>query len=383
MHSLHRTGTRIFRLFGIDVNIHISWWFIFIFLAWSLATAYFPQAYPNQTTALYWMMGIIAALFLFASVLLHEFSHSLVARARNIKVESITLFFFGGVAGIEREDLKPSHEFQMAIAGPLFSLVLSGFFFLLFRFTPPGVIQAITQYLYQLNFVLALFNLVPAFPLDGGRAFRAILHAYYHDILKATRIASAGGKLFAVILIVLGIFGMTTGAGNGLWFILLGVFLYFIAKVSYEQIVIKETLSTVPVLSLLQKQKPLPASMKFKDFIAVYGSKDQEVYIVQGTHFQGLFDFKQARTISPAMHDVLTLQQVSVPLSQMRCVAKNDSAYTVFRRCTEQNLDNIPVVEKGKILGVVSQRAVLRHLAWSGLGKTEKEKNIKRIKKNK
>ena len=382
MHHLHRTGTRIFRLFGIDVNLHISWWFIFIFLAWSLATAYFPQAYPNQTTTLYWAMGIIAALFLFASVLLHELSHSLVARARNIKVESITLFFFGGVAGIEREDLKPSHEFQMAIAGPLFSLVLSAVFFVLFRLTPPGVIQTITQYLYQLNFILALFNLVPAFPLDGGRAFRAILYAYYHDILKATRIASMGGKLFAIILIVLGIFGMTTGAGNGLWFIFLGVFLYFIAKVSYDQIVIKETLSTIPVLSLLQTQKPLPAFMKFKDFVALYGNKDQEAYIVEGPHFQGLLDFKQVRAFSPTIHDMLTLQQVSMPLSQIKCLAKNDSAYTVFRRCTEQNLDILPVVEKGKIIGIVSQRAVLRRLAWSNSG-TMKKKAVQKTKKNK
>ncbi len=373
MHSLQKSGTRIFRLFGIDVNLHFSWWFIFILLAWSLSTAYFPQMYPGQTVGMYWLMGIIASLFLFASVILHELSHSLVARAKNIKVESITLFFFGGVAGIEREDLKPSHEFQMAVAGPLFSLVLSGIFFVFFRILSGGAVHVILQYLYELNFILALFNLVPAFPLDGGRAFRAILYAYYHDILKATRIASAGGKVFAVVLIVLGIIGMTSGLGNGLWFILLGIFLYFIAKVSYEQIVVKETLSIISVSSMMQTQKPLPASMALKDFLKKYGNSDRDAYLVEGIHFQGLLDLTHVSSVHPSLRKVSTLQQVAVPLTEIKSVHKADSAYTVFRRCTEQNVDALPVVDRGKIIGLVFQRAVLRRLAWLNTQKGTKK----------
>ncbi len=119
-------STKIFTIFGIDIKLHFSWWIVVVLLAWILSTSFFPQFFPDQTTKTYWTMGIIASLLLFVSVLLHELSHSLVAKARNIRVESITLFFFGGVAGITKEKMKPSSEFLMAIAGPIFSLLLLG-----------------------------------------------------------------------------------------------------------------------------------------------------------------------------------------------------------------------------------------------------------------
>src|SRR3990167_1069198 len=221
-----RGTTRLFRLFGIDVQLHFSWWFVFALLAWILSSSFFPQYFPDLENKTYWAMGIISVLLLFVSVLLHELSHSLVAKAKKIKVESITLFFFGGVASIDDEDLKPSTEFLMSIAGPLFSLFLSVIFYLIYSLNGNIFWTAITFYLYQLNLILAIFNLVPGYPLDGGRAFRAILHAYYRDIKKATRIAVLGGRAFAVFLILFGIISITGGSG-GLWFILLGGFLYY------------------------------------------------------------------------------------------------------------------------------------------------------------
>src|SRR3989344_6139528 len=171
-------STKIARLFGINIYLHYSWWIIFVLLAWSLATQYFPQFYPEFSPKTNWSIGILSALLLFVSVLLHELSHSLVARIYKIKVDSITLFFFGGVAGIDREDLKPRSEFFMAIAGPLFSFLLAGLFYLLYRLDGNSLLTAVSAYLYQLNLVLGLFNLVPGFPLDGGRAFRALLYGY-------------------------------------------------------------------------------------------------------------------------------------------------------------------------------------------------------------
>src|SRR3990167_1085865 len=200
--------TTIFRVSGIEVRIHYSWWIIFVLLSWSLATAFFPLHFPGLTKIEYGGMGIISALLLFCSVLLHELSHSLVAKAKKIQVKSITLFFFGGVAGITKEDMKPSSEFQMAIAGPLFSLLLGTVFYFIYKLDVNGFWTAITFYLYQLNFTLGIFNLIPGFPLDGGRAFRAILYAYFKDLTKATRIAAGVGKLFAVVLIMLGIVGL-------------------------------------------------------------------------------------------------------------------------------------------------------------------------------
>ncbi len=364
-HLLHKSS-RLFRIFGIDIKLHFSWYFIALLIAWSLSSAFFPQILPGKTTATYWIMGIVAALLLFISVLLHELSHSLVAKAKNIGVESITLFFFGGVAGITKEEMKPADEFQMAIAGPLFSLVLSGVFYLIHALNGIDVVAAITQYLYELNFILAIFNLVPGFPLDGGRAFRAILYWHYKDLKKATYIASKGGKFFAGVLIVLGIFGLFSGTGPGLWFILLGGFLYFIAGVSYEQVVIKETLGKIPLTELFisaAKVKVLSPELKLTVLLRTPAFQDEDFFIVKrGKIVWGLLDMQRLDKIAPEV----TVQHIAIPFSQLKAVTKADNAYTAFRLLGEQNVEALPVLEKekGKLLGLVSKRRIMRRLVW-------------------
>ncbi len=363
MKKLQSQGT-IFRLFGIDIRLHFSWYFIAIFISWSLAAGFFPSILPGKTIGIYWFMGIIAALLLFASVLLHELSHSLVAKAKNIKVESITLFFFGGVAGIGDEDMKPSTEFLMAIAGPLFSLLLSGVFFLIHSWNGNEIVGAITLYLYQLNFMLALFNLVPGFPLDGGRAFRAILYWHYDDVKKATRIAVMGGKFFAGVLMILGLLSLLAGQA-GLWFMLLGGFLYFIAGVSYEQVVVRETLRPILVVELLSRKIPIVRpEIKFIQFKKKYQASDQEVFLVKGKNFAGLLDFHRLEKIPLAMQEMVTVQQLALSLSEIKSLSPRDTAYTAFTRFGEQNLASLPVMEKGKLLGVVTRRKVMYRLAW-------------------
>lgn len=352
---------KIFRIFGIDIRIHFSWWFIFILLAWSLSTGLFPQSLPGMTASTYWIMGVLSALLLFISVLLHELSHSLIAKIKKIKVESITLFFFGGVAGIESDDMAPGAEFMMAIAGPLFSLLLAALFYILHLQTGNSIILAMTQYLYQINFILAIFNLVPGFPLDGGRAFRALLYAYYHDLKKATQIAAAGGKVVAGLLVALGLLGFITGAGNGLWFILLGGFLYFLAGMSYEQVVIKEALSQVLVKDIMRTKFPIvDPNTKVEQLFQKYSSGEEDVLVVKGKKFTGLLEFKTLGNISP---DV-SLQQISRPLGQLKCLHFQDTAYTAFRQLAEQNIDMLPVLAQGKICGVVTKNAVLHRLIW-------------------
>ena len=271
---------KLFSIFGIDVQLHFSWWFVFAFLTWSLSTSFFPHYFPGFDTQWYWVMGMVSVVLLFVSVLLHELSHSLVARYHQIKVENITLFFFGGVASINDEDMKPGSEFLMAIAGPLFSLVLAGFFFLIHKFNGNPFWTAITFYLYQLNFVLGLFNLVPGYPLDGGRAFRAVLYRYYKDLKKATRIAVLGGRFFALFLIFVGVMSMFSSSGGGLWFIFLGGFLYFIAGVSYEQVLLKDALNQIPIMGLLTKDYvTLEPSTRFSAFLEEYLDNDQDIFL--------------------------------------------------------------------------------------------------------
>ncbi|NQV91392.1 site-2 protease family protein [Candidatus Woesearchaeota archaeon] len=352
---------KVLRLFGIDIQLHYSWWFIFLLLTWSLATAYFPEFYKDASTTTYWLMGLSAAFLLFLSVLLHELSHALVARAKNIKVESITLFFFGGVAGITKEDMKPSSEFLMAIAGPLFSLLLGVIFFLIHTFNGNGIVSAITLYLYQLNFILAAFNLVPGYPLDGGRAFRAILYAYYKDLRKATKIASTVGKIFAAFLIIMGVIGIFSNQGGGLWFILIGGFLYFIAGVSYQQVLVRQILSKIKVSKLMNKKfKTLSPSMKLEAFIK--SNPEEETYIVQGKGFKGLLNLESLQSLPITLKEVVTLEQISRPFSQIKTLSPKETAYTAFRKIALQQLSAIPVVEKGKVVGIVTSKAIQNQL---------------------
>jgi Zn-dependent protease len=354
---------KLFRIFNIDVQIHYSWWFIFVLLAWSLASSYFPLYFPEQDPRWYWVAAIISALLLFFSVLLHELSHSLVAKAKNIKVESITLFFFGGVAGITDEDMKPSSEFQMAVAGPLFSLILGAIFYLIHKTNGNGMVEAITFYLYQLNFILAIFNLVPAFPLDGGRAFRAILYGHYKDLKKATRIAANGGKIFAAILIGLGLFSVLTGQGGGLWFVLIGGFLYFIAGMSYNQVVIREVLNAIPAKELISKEKPLLPTMKFSEFLSKYQNKGKTTYIVQDAKFSGILDVDRVATLKKISTNI-TLGNISLPIHQIKTIQSNDTAYKAYKLVHEQNLAMLPIVHNNKVIGVIKQEALAIRLNW-------------------
>jgi Zn-dependent protease len=186
---------RLFRIFGIDIGIHFTWIFIFVFFSWSLADLYFPEAYPGWSTAMYWIIGIVGSLMIFVSVLLHELAHSLVARRRGMTVNSITLFILGGVSNLEDEPNKPSSEFAMAIVGPATSFVLALIFFGL-SFIPQdanGPAAALLAYLALINGLLGAFNLIPGFPLDGGRVLRSIIWGSTGNLQKATNIAGIIG----------------------------------------------------------------------------------------------------------------------------------------------------------------------------------------------
>ncbi|MEW5896102.1 MAG: site-2 protease family protein [Nanoarchaeota archaeon] len=380
-------STKLFKIFGIDVQLHFSWWLIFVLLAWSLSSAFFPQSFPGLSVKMYWLMGIVASLLLFVSVLLHELSHSLVAKARKIKVESITLFFFGGVAGIDDEDMKAGSEFLMAIAGPLFSLFLALVFFLIYKFNGNVFWAAITMYLYQLNFILAIFNLIPGFPLDGGRAFRAILHAYYHDLKKATKIAASSGRIFAIFLIVLGIFGLLSGAAQGLWLIFLGGFLYFIAGLSYEQVVLKDALSRIKVKELLKAKYPeVSSETYFSDLLKEFANRGEDMFVVEGLKrkgsamkgksFIGMLDLKALDKMPPQLQKTVKLKQLATPADKVASVNKEDTAYAAFKSITKQKSDFVAVMDKKKFLGFVTKKVLMNSLIWSLKYGADKENDV-------
>src|SRR3989338_4582592 len=362
-----KNSLRLFKLFGIEIQLHFSWWLVLIFLTWSLSTGFFPQFFSDLPTKVYWAMGLTASLLLFISVLLHELAHSLVAKAKRIPVRSITLFFFGGVAGITKEEMKPSIELKMSLAGPLFSLILSGLFYLLHQFNGGSIfLTAISFYLYQLNFILAIFNLIPGYPLDGGRAFRAVLYWYYKDLKKATKIASSGGKFFAGFLVFLGVFGLFSGQGSGLWLIFLGGFLYFIANLSYQQVVVREVLNKISIRELMEKKfMTLNPKLKFSAFAKKYASSGQDVFMLKNKDFSGILDLKRIEKLPRLNQEQITLQQLSLPLSRIKTLKMEDNAYDAFQLFNEQDLSLLPIMKGKNLLGIVSRKKVLARLVWS------------------
>ena len=233
-------GINLFRLFGFQVQADFSWLILAFLITWSLATGYFPYQFPQLSPAQYWGMGILGALGLFGSLIFHELSHSLVARRFGIPMKGITLFIFGGVAHMDDEPQNPKSEFFMAIVGPLSSLLLAA---LLYGATQggravgwPEPVNGIVSYLSFINMLLAMFNMVPAFPLDGGRVFRSALWAWTGDVRWATRLAARCGSGFGIVLMAWGGFSPLTGNFvEGLWYII-GFFLYGAADQAYQDV---------------------------------------------------------------------------------------------------------------------------------------------------
>tara|TARA_Y100000310_G_scaffold319435_1_gene374700 strand:- start:243 stop:1406 length:1164 start_codon:yes stop_codon:yes gene_type:complete len=365
-----KNNLELFKLFGIGVRVHISWWFIFVLLSWSLSTSYFPIFYPGLSHIQYWIIGLVSAFLLFFSVLLHEFSHSLVAKHNNIKVESITLFFFGGVSGITREDISPKKEFAMALAGPLFSFVLAAAFFTTYFFTKnlSGIyINAISFYLFQLNLILGIFNLVPAYPLDGGRMFRAILHHYMHDLRKATKIAALGGKTFAWFLAILGIMQIWSKNYGGLWLVFLGIFLHFIAGLSYEQVVFRHVLGQWDVKEFMQKKfKSVSSSETFSQFVSKQKGSDTSSFIVKkGKKVIGILNLHQLGKIKPEIQNRMKIEQVTFSIDKLPMLHPEDNGYKAFRLFSLLPHSMLPIRDsKGKVIGILKREKLMQALLW-------------------
>jgi Zn-dependent protease/predicted transcriptional regulator len=244
---MFKNSITLFSIFGFKIRIDPSWIIIAVLITWSLSVGFFPHYHKGLTTQTYWLMGALGALGLFASILFHELSHSLVARYYGLEIGGITLFLFGGVSEMTTEPESPKVEFLMALAGPMSSLVLGSALYGVFVWGQgldwPGPAMAVVMYLGLINWILAAFNLLPAFPLDGGRVLRSALWKLKGDLRWATSIASKFGSFFGILLIILGIMNLLTGNPiGGVWFVIIGIFLRSSAQMSYQQLLIKNAL---------------------------------------------------------------------------------------------------------------------------------------------
>ncbi len=248
----------LFRLLGFQVQADASWLFLVALATWSLATGYFPIEYEGLAPSMYWWMGVIGAAGLFASLIFHELAHSLVARRYGIPIKGITLFIFGGVAHMEEEPPDAKSEFLMALAGPVSSVLLAAAFFAVWRsgdaLRLAAPVAGIVGYLAFINGLLAVFNMVPAFPLDGGRVLRSLLWAWKGNVRWATQVAARFGSGFGIVLMVLGAVHVLSGSvAAGFWYVLIGVFLYHAASQASAQVLVRDVLKGEPVRRFMSR----------------------------------------------------------------------------------------------------------------------------------
>jgi Zn-dependent protease/predicted transcriptional regulator len=361
----------LFKLFGFAVRVDISWIVIAALITWSLAQGFFPFQYRNLSPAAYWWMGIAGALGLFASIIFHEMSHSLVARRYHLAIQGITLFIFGGVAEMSEEPKNPKTEFLMAIAGPISSLVLAGGFYLLFllglRNGWPTPIRGVIAYLSFINIFLAVFNLIPAFPLDGGRVFRSILWGWKKDIQWATRIASAFGTGFGFLLILLGGINVLQGNGvGGIWQILIGMFLVNAAKMSYQRVVVRNTLKGEPVRRLM---RPDPIAVApstsieqlVEDYIYRYHFKMFPV--VEEGRVVGCIDINRIKEVPRAKWPDRRVRELMRPCSAENTISSDLDATQALAQMNRTHSSRLMVMDGERLVGVLSLKDLLSFLS--------------------
>ena len=381
------------RIAGIEVVIDWSLLIIFALITWSLGAGLFPQWHPHWSPLTSWLTALAAAVLFFTSVLLHELSHSLVGRINGVEVKRITLFVFGGMAQIEHEPGRWPAELWMTIVGPLTSLAIG----IVCRLgaaigAPAGALGAMSGlmnmqllagvgpgrtlllWLGYVNIVLALFNLVPAFPLDGGRVLRALMWGATHDLRRATRWASALGQAFAWLLIGAGIamalgvslpyFG--TGIANGIWLAFIGWFLNNAAVMSYRQLLTRELLQDVPVGRLMLTRfqtvaADLPLATLIDDYLQ--RSEQRAFPVMEGDRLIGMICQRDVEHTTPEQRRSMTVRSAMKPLAQVIAVRLEDDAMDVLNLLAQHDLNQVPVVEDGRVLGVVRRADILRWLS--------------------
>jgi len=362
---------KLFKLFGFEVKIDLSWILIAVLIAWSLAT-YFPFVYKNLSMQTYWLMGIVGAIGLFISIIFHELSHSLVARRFGIPMKGITLFIFGGVSEMGEEPPNAKAEFSMAIMGPVSSVFLGLIFYGIYsqalRINWPVPVIGTFHYLAGLNGLLAIFNLLPAFPLDGGRVFRAILWSLKKNFRWATRISSGVGSTFGFLMILWGLFNVVI-RGNligGIWWFLIGMFLQSSAKMSYQQIVIRkalegEVVQRFMVSDPLTVDSSITVKQLVEDYIYKYHLKMFPV--VDADKLLGCVSTREVQETSRDEWGRKTVRELATQCSTENTIGPQADAMEALSKMNRTGSSRLIVVEGNHAVGVITLKDMLKFLS--------------------
>ncbi|QPD05738.1 MAG: Zinc metalloprotease [Candidatus Nitrospira kreftii] len=378
---MHMPSWKIGRALGIPIRVHASWFLVFFLATWSLSTGYLPDSLPGLSPERYWAMGAVAAILLFFSVLLHELGHSYVALYYRIPIDQITLFIFGGVAHMRREAPSPQAEFLIAVAGPAVSFVIGGICFLLVLLAEAvqrqqglqGVIM-LGVLLGMVNVQLGLFNLIPGFPLDGGRVLRAGLWAWGKDFYRATRQAAVVGLAFGAIFGLVGlivVYGAASGElpaammSNGGWVVFIGMFLFAAALASRRQAVLRQSLATIPIRDMMVTTVvSIPAQCTLHEavnqYFQAYGYGGFPV--LDDRRLVGLLTVFEVQGVAPALWAWRQVDHVMRPVSESLVITPEVPVIHAMERMARGGWDRLVVMQDGEVVGLVTQSAIVHFL---------------------
>ena len=359
---------RLGRVFGIEVKLDYSWFIIFVLVTWSLGGQYFPSMYRGWSKGIYWAMGAVTAVLFFGSVLAHELAHSLVAQASGVPVRDITLFIFGGASHISDEPKTARNELWMALVGPMTSLVLAGLFGVLWLVSPAisPYLRALSAWLAGINLSLAMFNLIPGFPLDGGRVFRAIIWAITNNLRTATRIATGLGRVIASAFILIGVWRIFNGSwANGLWIAFIGWFLENASMSTYRRSALQDMLSGHTAREIMTTDCAyIPPGLSVEDLVdqVLLPTGKRCFPVGQAGQVQGLVTLHRIKTVPRNQWTSTRVEQVMIPRDQLKTVGPDDGLNAVFDRMTAEDVNQFLVVQGPQLLGMVARDNVLNYI---------------------
>jgi Zn-dependent protease/CBS domain-containing protein len=353
------------KIFGIPFRVDLSWFLIFILITVLLSIYTFPQEWPTLTR---WGIAIATSIIFFASVLAHELAHSIVGIRAGIPVKSITLFFFGGVAHIGKEASDAITELKMAAAGPLCSITLAALFFGISWLTSGfnEYVTTFTLWLAYINGVLAIFNMIPGFPLDGGRVLRAITWRVTGNYMRATRIATMAGYGVSYLFILGGIFMvffLRGGWFNGLWFIFLGFFLNSAVRTTYHQTTLRDSLKGFSAQDVMTRDFPhVPRNITIRQLVQgqFLTSASQCFLVTDGEKVEGTLTLNQIKAVPRDYWDITTTGQAMTPVEKLKVVHSSDDALKILERMEEEILDQVSVVSEGRVIGMILRDNLIR-----------------------
>ena len=356
---------KLFRLLGITFHIDLAWIVVFALMALSLG-AQFSKEHPHWSATHTGIVGIVTCLLFFLSIILHEVAHCLVAKAAALPVQSITLFILGGVSQIGKEAQRPAIEFFVSIAGPVASVAISASFAVVHMASRGNLetVAAVAEWLAEINLVLALFNLIPAFPLDGGRILRAVLWGISGNFSKATRVASVVGRTTSMLFFFGGVlFFAASQLTYGLWTGLIGWFLWTASRQNQRQAELRDSLSGLTASDLMVSNCPRVQTgtslARLEDGVE-RGSHPRWVLVLNGASLEGILAWEQVTAVARELWDQTRIEALMTPLAALRWVRPQQGVVHILEAMDREGIPQVPVVDNGRLLGVLG-RAEVHH----------------------